>query len=92
MVSKEPLKRRKSVKKKRNNLDKVSPIERQLKETETWTKDVIDLFSNLPTARERVAFIYDVLPDDATGLDRLWPVAIIQKDSRYANDFIVFIV
>ena len=27
-------------------------------------------------------FVYDLLPEDATGLDRLWPVHIAQKDSR----------
>jgi len=40
------------------------------------------IFPHLPTAKERVEFIYSVLPDAATSLDRLWPIKIIQKDSR----------
>jgi hypothetical protein len=81
------LKRRKTVKRKvalkKPVLDSgESPIKRQLQETETWTKDEMHIFPNLPTAKERVSFVYDILPDDATSLDRLWPIAIVQKDSR----------
>ena len=53
--------------------DKISPIKRQLKETSTWTRDEMHIFPNLPTAKERVEFIYSILPPDATGVDRLWP-------------------
>jgi len=86
-----PPKRRKSVKVKKANkalsLFEGSPIERQLKETETWTKTEMHLFPHLPTSRERVEFIYSVLPDAATSLDRLWPIRIVQKDSRSWRDF-----
>ncbi len=80
----QPLKRRKSVKRQQQKhfFDSSSPMERQLRETETWTRCEMNIFPNLPTARERALFVYDILPDDATGLDRLWPVAIMQKDSR----------
>jgi hypothetical protein len=83
---KSSLKRRKSVtvrkKKKRAADDSESPIKRQLAETSTWTRPEMDLFANLPTSSERVRLVYDILPDDATGLDRLWPIAIVQKDSK----------
>ena len=42
----------------------------------------MDTFVALPTAKDRIQFVYDLLPDDATGLDRLWPIRIQQKDSR----------
>ena len=68
------LKRRKTMKRtripKRPVDDSESPIKRQLRETETWTKDEMHIFPNLPTARERASFVYDFLPDDATSLDR----------------------
>ncbi len=77
-----PIKRRKSTKRAVCKALRGSPLERQLKETETWTLPELDMFVNLPTARERVEFIYSILPDDATSLDRLWPIEIPQKDSR----------
>ncbi len=48
----------------------------------TRTLPELDLFANLPTSRERVEFVYSLLPPDATSLDRLWPIRIPQKDSR----------
>ncbi len=81
-----PMKRRKSMKKKLDKALVGSPMERQLRETETWTLPELDMFVNLPTARERVEFIYSILPPDATSLDRLWPIQVPQKDSRSVND------
>ena len=82
-------KRTKSTKKKRSasaaaavHPDRVSPLKRQLEETRTWTKDEMAPFLALKTARERVKLVYSLLPFDATGLDRLWPIQIVQKDSR----------
>ena len=85
------LKRRATVKRRRSVAPRMtdageSPMRRQLRETETWTRDEMHIFPHLPTARERVAFVYDFLPDDATGLDRLWPIAIVQKDSRQGTN------
>lgn len=81
--AKSTLKRKKSVKKKAApHMDDVSPLKRQLEETEIWTKIELDNFTALPTAKDRVQLVYDILPDDATGLDRLWPIRIQQKDSR----------
>ena len=81
------LKRTKSTKKKRSasaavHPDRISPLKRQLEETRTWTKDEMGPFMALGTARERVKLVYSLLPFDATGLDRLWPIQIVQKDSR----------
>ena len=84
------IKRRKSMKKKVSakkkpaylSPDAVSPLKRQLEETETWTKSEMSNFASLPNARSRVEFVYSLLPQDATGIDRLWPVQIVQKDSR----------
>lgn len=76
------IKRRKSVKKKVVKKPSViSPLKKLLRESETWTTSELDLFSNLPTSQERVEFVYQILPHDATSLDRLWPIQIVQKDS-----------
>ena len=49
------LKRKRSVKKKKKNMDLLeSPLKRQLKEVETWTRPAMDEFEDLATARERV--------------------------------------
>ena len=86
---KSALKRTKSTKKKRLaaaaaavHPDRISPLKRQLEETRTWTKDEMGPFLALKTAKERVKLVYSLLPFDATGLDRLWPIQIVQKDSR----------
>ena len=64
-------KRRKSVRKKLvKRPSVVSPMKKLLAESETWTKSELELFSNLPTAKERVEFVYSILPHDATSLDR----------------------
>ena len=84
-VNKSGLKRTKSTKKKRSasvHPDRISPLKRQLEEARTWTREEIPAFLALKTARERVALVYSLLPFDATGLDRLWPIQIVQKDSR----------
>ena len=85
-VNKSGLKRSKSTKKKRSassvHPDRISPLKRQLEEARTWTREEIPAFLALKTARERVALVYSLLPFDATGLDRLWPIQIVQKDSR----------
>ena len=77
------LKRSKSTKKKRSaagavHPDRISPLKRQLEEAQTWTKDEMGSFLALKTARERVKLVYSLLPFDATGLDRLWPIQIVQ--------------
>ena len=77
------LKRSKSTKKKRSaagavHPDRISPLKRQLEEAQTWTKDEMGSFLALDTLRERVKFVYSLLPFDATGLDRLWPIQIVQ--------------
>ena len=84
------LKRTKSTKKKRAaaataagvHPDRISALKRQLEEAKTWTKDEMGSFVALKTAKERVRLVYSLLPFDATGLDRLWPIQIVQKDSR----------
>ncbi len=80
------IKRTKSIKRKKLreplHPDMVSPMKRQLEETETWTKSELGSFAGLRTTREKTKFVYELLPFDATGLDRLWPIQIVQKDSR----------
>jgi hypothetical protein len=81
------VKRTKSVKRKKASKafvhpDKISALKRQLEEAETWTKSEVGAFFRLRTVKERTKFVYGLLPFDAAGLDRLWPIQIVQKDSR----------